>query len=286
MTQQEADAQHSTTPSVGTAGWQPEVIARDQTAQSTYLDTIAATPILRDTALRAIELLALSPGQAALDVGCGNGVFLPLLAREVGSTGRVVGLDHAAAFVAAAEERAAATGLAGIISVQLGDAYQLPFPDGSFDGVHCERVLQHLEDPDAALSEMARVVRPGGRVVVAEPDWPGWRIDHPDEEALELLYRRWWPMRQPSIGLTLNRRLANVGLTDRQVVLVPGFYPENGVLRTYGLDFHPAAEALVAEGRLTRERAEAALTYLDDASRDETFCAYAVMLVVVGRRPV
>jgi len=272
---------------VGSADWQPEAIARRHGAVRAYLADVFATPDMRAIAARAMDLLALVPGSAVLEVGCGTGVFLPLLARAVGPAGRVVGLDHAATFVEEARRRVAADGLAATVTVEEGDAYHLPFPDATFDAAHCERVLMHLGDPTAVLREMRRVVRPGGRIVAVEPDWGGLRMDHPDREALDLLYaRNLARTRHPDAGLALNRRFAEAGLVERAIVPLVGGGTDFALLRLFGLDLWPAAEALVAEGRLERGRAEAALAYLDDASRTGTFYASMVMFVAMGRVPV
>lgn len=143
---------------VGSADWQPETVAQQHDAISAYLNDVFASPALHRITARTMALLALAPGEAVLEVGCGTGVFLPLLARAVGPGGRVVGLDHAPTFVEEARQRVAVDGLAATVEVEEGDAYRLPFPDASFDAAHCERVLMHLDDPDAALREMARVV--------------------------------------------------------------------------------------------------------------------------------
>ncbi len=269
----------------GSAAWQPDDTVEHQAARSAYLERIYRTAFLQEILARTLEVLALAPGQSVLEVGCGSGLILPVFAREVGPTGWVVGLDHAPAFVAEAQARVEAEGLAESVMVEEGDAYHLPYSDASFDAAHCERVLMHLTDPVAALREMARVVRPGGRVVAVEPDWLGIRIDHPDHADFELIYRRALNFRQPNIGLTLYRRLADAGLVDRQAALVPTNITNITVLRAYGLDLAPAAETLIAEGSVTRERAETLLTYLETASQAGTFYSYGCFHVVSGRVP-
>jgi ubiquinone/menaquinone biosynthesis C-methylase UbiE len=127
-------------------------------------------------------------GRSVLEVGCGNGVLLPRLADGVGSQRRVIGIDHSATFVEQARARMADAGLSAIVTVQQADAYALPFAAATFDIAHCERVLMHLEQPSAALAEMKRVVRPGGWLIAAEPDWGGIRIDHVDREGMDILY--------------------------------------------------------------------------------------------------
>jgi SAM-dependent methyltransferase len=133
------------------------------------VDLWHATPAVRANHLRTFALLDAAPGGRFLDVGCGTGDYARELAELVGPTGHVTAIDASAAMVEVARGRAEGTGLP--VSFQVADAQALPFPEASFDGCRAERVLQYLDDPDAALREMVRVVRPGGRVVATEPDW-------------------------------------------------------------------------------------------------------------------
>lgn len=247
----------------GSATWQPGAISTRQAAISEFLQGQFAFSFVQEAARRTLELLALEPGGSVLDLGCGNGEFLLLLARLVGPQGRVVGVDHAPAFVAEARERVAAEGLEAMVSVAEGDAYALPFDDGSFDAARCERVLMHLEDPTAGLREMRRVVRPGGWVVATEPDWLGLVVDHPDPEAFDMLYecftRRF---RQPRMGRSLYRHFLEAGLIEREVVPITTIHTDPSLLQQSGMDLRPHADELVAEGLLDRARADAAAVYL------------------------
>lgn len=143
--------------------------AHDPATLSRELDGIASVATLAAAKQRSLELLELRPGGAVLDVGCGNGPELSDLARIVGSSGRVVGLDRSAALITVAEARGLRE--CGPIELIVDDAHRLPFEDAEFDACRADRTLQHLERPDAALAEMARVTRPGGRVVATEVRW-------------------------------------------------------------------------------------------------------------------
>jgi SAM-dependent methyltransferase len=130
----------------------------------------------------------LSPGQSLLDVGCGPGTITVDLAGLV-APGVVVGLDRSAEALAAA----GALDTAGVrVSFRAGDVSALPFDDRSFDVVHAHQVLQHLEDPVAALREMARVCRPGGLIAARDGDYAAfsWFPDSPELDRWLDLYRR------------------------------------------------------------------------------------------------
>jgi SAM-dependent methyltransferase len=248
-----------------------------------WLQQVSTMPLLREVANRSMELLELSVGESVLEVGCGSGVFLPVLAEAVGQSGKVVGLDHASSFVEQACERT--RGLS-CTQVDEGDAYVLPYSDESFDAAHCDRVLMHLDDPSAALREMRRVVRPGGRIVVAEPDWASIVIDSADHNAMELLvHQANTTRRQPYVGRELNRRLGDIGLVDRRVETVSIFSLDYSELVTYGLDLPRAADTLAANGQLDRTRGQQLIDGLEAATRDGTFCAFGGYFVVRGRVP-
>ncbi|MER3419589.1 MAG: hypothetical protein C4290_03265 [Chloroflexota bacterium] len=116
---------------------------------------------------RILAHLRLRGGGCYLDVGCGTGADAIALAARLSPGGLVLGLDvNGAAFADA--RRGAASRLAVFL---LGDAQRLPFREATFDGVRAKRVLHHVHNPAWAVAEMARVTRPGGRVVAIEPDW-------------------------------------------------------------------------------------------------------------------
>jgi SAM-dependent methyltransferase len=256
-----------------------------QAELSRYLQKAFASPVVQEVAARSIKLMALAPGQATLEVGCGIGVFLPLLAMEVGPQGRVVGIDCSAAMVAEAEANMKAAGISHVVSVQTADACNLPFPDDSFDSAHCERVLMHVEDPNTVLREMARVVRPGGRVVVAEPNWAGMQIDHPDRAEFYELYQRSLAMQQPDMGMTIYRRMGEIGLTEVTPQPVLSVSTDPGTLRGYGLNLSLGADALVKDGRLQRSRADALIAKLDELHARGQYLAVGAYHVVSGRVP-
>jgi ubiquinone/menaquinone biosynthesis C-methylase UbiE len=118
----------------------------------------------------AVRELGLEPGGSVIDVCTGTGLTLPYLAAAVGRGGRVVGIDRSPAMLAGARERAHGPP----VELVDADAAQLPFADGTFDGAISTYGLTAIAAIDAALDEMIRVVRPGGRLVIADVHFVNW----------------------------------------------------------------------------------------------------------------
>jgi ubiquinone/menaquinone biosynthesis C-methylase UbiE len=126
----------------------------------------------------AYLLPELRPGQRLLDVGCGPGTITTDLALLV-APGEVVGIDAAADVVAQAQEHARGAGVENL-RFEVADLFALGFPDASFDVVHLHQVLQHLEDPVAALMELRRVLDPDGVLAARESDFGAFTWAPPD----------------------------------------------------------------------------------------------------------
>jgi len=120
-------------------------------------------------AQRASFLLPyLRPGMSLLDCGCGIGAITVELARRL-APGEVVGIDIAPVQVERSQALAREKGVTNA-RFEVGNAYELPFPDASFDAAFAHRVLEHLRDPLRALKEMRRVLKPGGVAGILDPD--------------------------------------------------------------------------------------------------------------------
>jgi ubiquinone/menaquinone biosynthesis C-methylase UbiE len=127
-----------------------------------------------------LGLLGIADGQRVLDVGCGSGAVTRAIARRVGDRGVAVGLDPSPALLEVARELAREAGLGDRIELYEGSALRLPFPDRSFDAVLCATVLSHVPGGEAAIPELVRVLRPGGRLGVFDMDTDMTTFTHPD----------------------------------------------------------------------------------------------------------
>ncbi len=142
-------------------------------------------PVLANCSRRVVSMVAPRPGESALDIACGPGAVTQLLAEGVGPTGKVLGTDLAAQMVRLATERMKRRGLTNARFARM-DMEHLDLADESQDIVSCGLGLMYAADTDAALQEMLRVLRPGGRCVVAvwgRRDRCGWHEIFPIVDA-------------------------------------------------------------------------------------------------------
>jgi ubiquinone/menaquinone biosynthesis C-methylase UbiE len=160
-------------------------------------------------------LMGLSPGDTVLDVACGPGNFSREFARTVGESGLVVGIDGSRTMLERGAAELAGSEIRNLALIR-GDAVTLPFRDAGFDGVCCFAALHLFAEPMDALTEMARVLAPGGRIalmtsvrrqIAIPPLKPvlerasGIRVFEPDEIVSELRLRGFREIHQRVAGM-------------------------------------------------------------------------------------
>jgi len=149
-----------------------------------------------------VSRLEASAGDTIVDVACGTGSVALELVRRYGCT--VIGADQSAEMLAAGRARVAAAGLANRITLLNARAEALPFTAGSFDGLTFTYLLRYVDDPEAALRELARVVRPGGRIASLE-------FHVPRNPAARLSWEAYTRVGLPVLGRVASRGWGDVG---------------------------------------------------------------------------
>lgn len=177
-----------------------------------YLDSL---PGFQQYKAQILDLMNPHPGSITADLGCGLGFDVRRLAQLVGPEGRAIGVDSSRLLLASA--RSASEGFPSAEFIQ-ADIRSLPFSDRFLSSCKVDRVLQHVERPEAVLREIFRTVSSGGNVVCAEPDWGTFVIDDGRCAMTAQIAQSWMEsFRNPRIGRELRGQLEEVGFTHLQV---------------------------------------------------------------------
>ncbi|MBI2218766.1 MAG: methyltransferase domain-containing protein [Candidatus Rokubacteria bacterium] len=174
---------------------------------------------------RFLRFVGIRPAERVLEVGCGSGVVLRDVAALVGPEGRVVGVDPSRRAVDIARSLCAGPEHRRV-TVRLGDGMALPFSARRFDVALAVTVVLHVADPQALVTEMARVTRPGGRIGLQDQDFGTVAVTHPDRELTDRIMRGVASRiyEEPHSGRRLPGLLRAAGLDD--VRLRTGVYQD------------------------------------------------------------
>lgn len=234
-----------------------------------YLKAVSSLEMVKKYKRSTFDLLNVRHGEHILEIGCGAGDDARTLAQLIGEHGRVVGLDFSQTMITEAQRKAA--GMGASLEFRQGDAHQLPFSDGTFDACRVDRVLQHLQFPERAIAEMARVIKTGGRIVAAEPDWETLVVDVPDRSlARKIVHHKCDSVRQGWIGRQLRNLFVAAGLADITVdthTLVLTELP----LADQFLGVRAAAANAAADQAITEQQAVLWRDWLDQAAANGSF---------------
>ena len=166
-----------------------------------------------------LETVAARSGECALDIGCGPGFVTEELARAVGPGGAVHAMDNSDSSIAMARQRCS-----GFVNVQfhLAEATQLPYPENHFDLAISTQVYEFVPDIQAALSELHRVLRPGGRAAIIDTDWHTILWHSGDPARMARILKAWDEhLAHPVLPRILNPLLRDAGFSVRECKVIP-----------------------------------------------------------------
>jgi arsenite methyltransferase len=188
-----------------------------------HIRRVYSTPDVIGQRAEVMALLAAQPGERALDIGSGPGFLVASLADAVGPSGAVHGLDQSASMNALARDLTADRPW---VSIDEGDALALPYPDASFDAAVSTQVYEYVADVAAALAELRRVLRRGGRALVLDTDWDSVVWHATDRERHRRVMTAWEEhLVHPHLPCTLPGHLRNAGFRVTRRSMIPLFNP-------------------------------------------------------------
>ncbi len=137
----------------------------------TRLEARGKHPRFAEMMREYLDSMAIDSARSVLDLGCGTGVAARAIARRPGFSGRVTGIDRSPHLIAAATRLADEDGLRSKVEFSAGDSHSLKLRDAEFDAVVAHTLFSHLDDPRGVLTEIVRVVKPGGKVGIFDGDY-------------------------------------------------------------------------------------------------------------------
>lgn len=248
-----------------------EAVAPDR---GEYLLRAAGGEAGRSYKSMVMERLDLGPGLTVADLGCGAGADL---AAMLAAGSAVIGVDLDPEMLCRA---ASAVPPGAALELVHGDLHEPPLPDASVDRARTDRVMQHVRDPGRVLAQARRVLRPGGRLVMAEPDWDTLAVDHPERE-LTRSYTRFVAdrvVRNSSIGRELPRLAVAGGFEVADVTAVTPVFRDRAAADAI-LGFRRVTARAVEAGYLTEPEAERWLDHLAFGPFLATMTMYVVTAV-------
>jgi ubiquinone/menaquinone biosynthesis C-methylase UbiE len=243
------------------------------------LDVFDGLPGIQALKKAAIERCQIREGMWILDAGCGTGLETVRLARLVGSSGNVIGLDASRNLLAEASRRVQGSRLP--IEYREGDVHKLPFPDNYFDVARAERLFLYLTDPRKALAELVRVTKTDGVVYVIEPDFETQTINLSDRGLVRkiLQFDCDHETRNGWIGRELPQLFKACGLVDIDVETSVVIYEP----RSFSLYFLETAHSAFQNGVITTDELQVWRDEIHSLlDREELFCTISYF-AAVGR---
>lgn len=229
------------------------------------------------------EALAAAPGERILDVGCGPGFYVRELLDEIGESGSIVAVDASADMLAVAQQRCAGH---DNVTFREGTANALPVESDDFDAALSVQVMEYVADVPAALHEIHRVLRPGGRILVWDVDWATAWWHTGDPARMRRIMAAWDEhLVHPSLPRRAGAYLRSAGFVD---VTVEGhsfatvdYDDESFAVMMLGM----AADFVPGHGGVTGDEVEAWKAEQRDLAERGEFFFEATQFCFTARKP-
>jgi len=245
----------------------------------TLLDSLA---YYQEYKIKSYELMQLSQGMKVLDAGCGLGDDAFRIAKRVLPGGKVIGLDASVAMI----DKARSHELAAQLSVQFqtGDVKALPFPDNSFARCRIDRVLQHIPQPQKAVSELVRVLEPDGLLLAYDNDWGTFSVTSSTVDITRTIENLWCDSFTNSwIGRYLCDYFISCGLSDVKI------YPGTCIINDFETadkvyNLRNTVQKAIAGGIISATQGSTWIAELISRTRMGSFMAALTAYTVTGKK--
>lgn len=247
------------------------------------LDGQDAAPSIQRLRGWSLAAAQLRPGLTVVDVGSGTGTMCRHFAGVVGADGRVVGVEPNPVLRGIAEQRAAEA--EAVVEFVDASAADLPFESGSVDVVWCERVLQHVPEAQDAVTEIARVLKPGGRALLIDSDHET-RVDSDiDPEVARAIKEAFVAqMANPRAARHIRRQAMAAGLDVAPDIGSSALVFPLELLKDAPL-LRASADQAVADGRITRAQADEAIRAHTEAAANGWALSAITVFAFVASKP-
>ena len=258
--------------------------AEDTNSYSDCLSLLDSLSYFKEYKHKTYQLLELGPRECVLDAGCGLGDDVFRMAESVVPGGLVVGMDSSAKLVeiAKSDERNAALP----VEFHVGDLRKLLFSDDTFTRCRIDRVLQHLPEPDVAISELVRVLKPGGILLAYDNDWGTFALTSQDKRVTRMLENAWCDSFANSwIGRELGRYFIEAALLNVTI------YPSVSLISDFDTadkvyNLRQTVQRAIAASEISKAVGDAWLDELQARARSGSFATSLTAYTVVGRKPL
>lgn len=248
-----------------------------------YLRITAQKSFRRHIWQKSLDILNPQCGDKILDVGCGIGNDVLELASFVGKDGHIIGIDNSTAMIAECLKLTLSTAFP--VTFQLGDAFNLPFENDQFDRCREERMLQHLNMAEKAITEMFRVLKPNGTAVFIEPDWGTLFLSPCNSDLFWIIHSMLHQANKNGlIGRQLPKHLIEAGFFNIQIEPVTVLFRDFDEA-DFIIAFQKVLNNLVETEQVTDAERTKTIAQWYEASKLGTFLSGFIMFVIGAIKP-
>ncbi len=242
---------------------------KKQSTEAEELEKSYQLPEIVRQRQHTLSKLSVKRGEKILDVGCGVGFLSYEIALKTGDSGRVSGIDQNSEMIRHSNKRCE-----NLRNTEFSEAKadDLPFPKGSFDAVCCTQVLLYVKDVVQVISEIKRVLKPAGRIIVVETDWRGVVLNSDYDSITRKIFSAWdAAVPSPNLPVRLGPLLLNNGFYNLDVEPIPILNTEYTPSQfSYGMMNWITRNAL-KKGFITKDQSQKWLDDLDVKGESGTY---------------